>query len=142
MSGQHPARAWADLFDAMTHENYRAIGERAHPQIYFRDPFNEFTGIERLITLFAKMYADTKAARFSTHYVMEGDERSVLSWRFRCEVAVLGALDFDGLSEVHHDSDGLITRHVDYWDAGNEVYAKLPLLGAVLRRFKNRLALR
>lgn len=141
MSAQHPARLWAHLFDEMTPENYSALRDVAHPDIYFRDPFNEFHGVERLIALFAKMYEDTEGAAFKTNYILEGDVRSVLCWNFRCRVKVLGDLDFDGLSEVQHDAEGRITRHVDYWDAGSEVYAKVPLLGAVLRRFKNRLAL-
>jgi hypothetical protein len=36
------------------------------------------------------------------------------------------------------DSDGLITVHRDYWDAAEELYEKLPLVGGVMRWLKAR----
>ena len=49
----------------------------------------------------------------------------------------------EGLSEIvvvaayeHHlrfDGAGRVTLHRDYWDAAEELYAKLPLLGCLMR---------
>lgn len=49
-------------------------------------------------------------------------------------------MTIDGVSEVRFDSVGLITAHIDYWDAARQLYEKLPLLGGVLRMIRHRLA--
>jgi hypothetical protein len=33
---------------------------------------------------------------------------------------------------------GLVVLHRDYWDTGEELYARLPLLGAVMRWLRRR----
>jgi hypothetical protein len=36
------------------------------------------------------------------------------------------------------DAQGLITLHRDYWDAAEELYEKLPVLGGLMRWLKKR----
>lgn len=36
--------------------------------------------------------------------------------------------------------DGRIVLHRDYWDAAEELYAKLPVLGGLMRYLKRKLA--
>jgi hypothetical protein len=36
------------------------------------------------------------------------------------------------------DAQGLITWHRDYWDAAEELYEKLPVLGGLMRWVKKR----
>ena len=38
-----------------------------------------------------------------------------------------------GVSEVHVDAQGRVTEHIDHWDAGSQIYARLPVLGPVIR---------
>jgi hypothetical protein len=40
--------------------------------------------------------------------------------------------------QLHLDAIGLITLHRDYWDAAEELYEKLPLLGSLMRWLKRR----
>ena len=42
-------------------------------------------------------------------------------------------------SHLRFAADGRIAYHRDYWDAAEEVYEKVPLLGGLLRRIKRRL---
>ena len=43
-----------------------------------------------------------------------------------------------GASHLKLDAHGLITLHRDYWDAAEELYEKLPGVGAVMRWLKRR----
>jgi len=43
-----------------------------------------------------------------------------------------------GASHLLLDADGRITSHRDYWDAAEELYEKLPVLGALMRILKRR----
>jgi hypothetical protein len=45
-----------------------------------------------------------------------------------------------GASHVRLDECGKIRYHRDYWDAADELYAKLPLIEPVMRLLKRRLA--
>ncbi len=41
-----------------------------------------------------------------------------------------------GASHLRFAGDGRIAMHRDYWDAAEELYEKLPLLGALMRWLK------
>ena len=38
-----------------------------------------------------------------------------------------------GVSHLRFDDEGKVTHHRDYWDTGEELYAKLPLIGGAVR---------
>ena len=75
-----------------------------------------------------------------TAQVLQGSQ-CFLTWEFRFrfrshqpqqEQVILGA------SHLVFGPDGLITLHRDYWDAAEELYEKLPLLGSLMRWLKRR----
>jgi steroid Delta-isomerase len=43
-----------------------------------------------------------------------------------------------GCSHLKLSADGRIADHRDYWDAAEELYEKLPGVGALMRWFKRR----
>ncbi|NIR62068.1 MAG: nuclear transport factor 2 family protein, partial [Gammaproteobacteria bacterium] len=44
-----------------------------------------------------------------------------------------------GVSHVVFDRDGRVALHQDFWDAAGGLYEHVPLIGAVLRRIRQRL---
>ena len=44
----------------------------------------------------------------------------------------------EGSSYLQLNAQGLITLHRDYWDAAQELYEKLPVLGSLMRWLKRR----
>lgn len=68
---------------------------------------------------------------------------SMLSWEFRFQPRGWGRGQTQcirGVSHLKYAADGKIDYHRDYWDAAEELYMKLPLLGAVLRCLRKRLS--
>jgi len=45
-----------------------------------------------------------------------------------------------GSSHLKLAADGRIAWHRDYWDAAEELYEKLPVLGSLMRWLRQRLA--
>ena len=45
-----------------------------------------------------------------------------------------------GGSHLRFAPDGRIAEHRDYWDAAEELYAKLPVIGALMRWLRARAA--
>ena len=43
-----------------------------------------------------------------------------------------------GASHLRYDAAGLVAFHRDYWDAAEELYEKLPLIGSLMRWLKKR----
>jgi len=41
-----------------------------------------------------------------------------------------------GASHLRFDAAGKVVLHRDYWDAAEELYAKLPVLGGLMRYLK------
>ena len=41
-----------------------------------------------------------------------------------------------GVSHIRFDAAGKVNCHRDYWDAAEELYGKLRLMGSVVRLFK------
>ena len=44
-----------------------------------------------------------------------------------------------GMSEVIFAADGRVSLHVDHWDAAQQFYERLPVIGGVLRMIRSRL---
>jgi len=110
-------------------------------QARFKDPFNDVTGIPGIRRIFEHMFVALIAPRFVVTQQISQGEQCFLTWEFRfqfrkyqtgTEQVILGA------SHLVFDAHGLVVLHRDYWDAAEELYEKLPLVGGVMRWLKRR----
>jgi steroid delta-isomerase len=145
VSGQPNAAALARLVDF-----YESIGPGSLAQlaaIYaadaaFKDPFHDVRGIAPITAIFRHMYGQVGAPRFIvTTRVLQGAD-AFLTWDFtftmkRCSTATQ---TIRGATHVRFDGAGLVCLHRDYWDAAEELYEKLPLLGGLMRWLRRRAA--
>ncbi|AYR20512.1 nuclear transport factor 2 family protein [Alcaligenes faecalis] len=106
------------------------------PDAYFKDPFNEVRGVPAIRGIFEHMFTALQAPRFVITQQIVQDHRAFLEWEFRfrlrrwkpeVEQCIKGA------SFLSFDEQGRVSHHRDYWDAAEELYAKLPLLGVLMR---------
>ncbi|MCA0211969.1 MAG: nuclear transport factor 2 family protein [Proteobacteria bacterium] len=111
------------------------------PDAYFKDPFNEVRGVPAIEGIFRHMFDALQAPRFViTSRLVDGDQ-CFLVWEFRfafrnfhkeVEQVVHGG------SHLLLSPDGRIRSHRDYWDAAEELYEKLPVVGGLMRWLKRR----
>jgi steroid delta-isomerase len=104
----------------------------------FKDPFNEVRGLDAIRRIFEHMFATLHAPRFVVTGRVADADCAVLIWEFRFgergrERTIRGA------SHLTFDANGRISDHRDYWDAAEELYATLPLLGWLMRRLQRAL---
>ena len=90
---------------------------------YFKDPFNEVNRLEDIREIFARMFRQVADPRFVVSEKI-GDARGLKPQLLRV---------IHGASHLRFGGDGKITYHRDYWDTGEELYAKLPLIGGAVR---------
>jgi steroid delta-isomerase len=130
-------------WEGLTRERVATLDAVYAPEAYFRDPFNEVRGTTELRRIFAHMYETLEEPRFAiVETILEGD-RAVLVWDFdfRIKAWKPGVTHrIHGLSVVRFGPDGRVTYHRDYWDAAGELYAKLPLVGPLMRFLARRMA--
>ena len=70
--------------------------------------------------------------------VLESDV-AYIKWKFTGAVNTK-QLKLVGLSRVVFDEQGLVSEHIDYWDASEQFYMKLPIIGSILRFIRNKAA--
>ena len=143
---QAPASAIADIehfFTDMSPAHLARLGDVYSADAWFKDPFNEVRGLAAVRGIFQHMYDSLNQPRFIvTTRVMQG-RQCFLTWDFvfglrgqTTEITVRGASHL----WLAPGTDGRwrIERHRDYWDVAEELYEKLPLLGALMRWLKRR----
>jgi ketosteroid isomerase-like protein len=136
---QTPAQDLARFYEALTPASLAALDVRYAADARFKDPFNEVTGTAAIRRIFAHMFATTEAPRFVVTDCIEQGEQAMLGWEFHF-VLRGRALTVRGVTHLRFDADGRVVLHRDYWDAAEELYEQLPLLGGVMRLIKRRLS--
>lgn len=130
-------RFWAELSPATTID----LLALADPAMRFKDPFNDFRGADRVVAMLDHMFQNTEAPRFVVAHTAVADDTAFYRWDFTCRLRrPRTALDLAGVSEVRFGPDSRVVEHIDHWDAASQVYARIPVLGAVLRLLARRLA--
>ena len=133
------AQSYIRMFENLCTETITGMDVFVCPDIRFKDPFNDITGIGTFRALLNKTLNDVTEPTFHvTHQAWDGDVL-FLRWTFRGRVRVLGDWAVTGMSEIHFDAQGRVCAHIDHWDAGEQFYEKIPVIEFLLRAIKRRL---
>ncbi len=106
---------------------------------WFKDPFNEVRGIEPIRRIFGHMFVQVEQPRFKVIEAVRQGNQAFLTWdfTFRMKRFDTGTTQtIRGASHLRFAADGRVDMHRDYWDAAEELYEKLPLVGALMRWLK------
>lgn len=131
----------AAFFETLSPQSVAQLHTIYDAQARFKDPFNEVKGLPEIERIFRHMYVTLDQPHFVvTGQVVDGAQ-AFLTWEFRFrfkrfDTTTLQAVR--GASHVVFNEQGLVTMHRDYWDAAEELYEKLPVVGGVMRWLKKR----
>lgn len=106
--------------------------------VFFKDPFNEVRGLPDVVQIFSHMFEQVDNPRFVvTNHVLQGDQ-AFLTWDFLFRMKRFSTAEqcIRGATHLRFGPDGKANFHRDYWDAAEELYEKLPLLGSLMRGLK------
>lgn len=129
------------FFEAMTPASLDALDTIYSTNAYFKDPFNEVRGIAEVRQIFSHMYAALGQPRFVVTDCIAQGGQCFLSWNFEFYFKNLDPATLQtvrGGSHLKFTTGGLVDFHRDYWDAAEELYEKLPLVGSLMRWLKKR----
>jgi steroid delta-isomerase len=129
------------LFEALTPADVARLGEFYASDASFKDPFNAVRGVPAIQQVFEHMYRALESPRFVVRDVLAEGDQAFVSWEFRFRFRRFDR-DADqivrGGTHLVFAADGRIALHRDYWDAAEELYEKLPGVGALMRWLKRR----
>ncbi|GIK88450.1 MAG: nuclear transport factor 2 family protein [Burkholderiales bacterium] len=130
------------FYEALAPGDVERLGEVYAPNAYFRDPFNEVRGVAAIRGIFARMFEHLDDCRFTIRDVVADERGAMITWDLTFRLRQLRPREtrsIHGASHLRFDGGGRVVYHRDYWDAAEELYAKLPLIGPVMRWLQRRL---
>lgn len=130
----------AHWFQTLTPETLERVGEMYAHDAVFVDPFNQLTGLASVRAVYQHMFDTLKQPRFVVTQTVERERDGFMTWDFLFECRGQ-AQQISGCTQFKLDDQGLIILHRDYWDAAQQVYEKIPLLGSVVRMIRRKLSL-
>jgi steroid delta-isomerase len=129
------------FFESLRPDNLEQLSSIMTDDIHFVDPFNDVRGLEAVIKIFRHMFSSLEDPRFTvTHAAMSGGQqpRGLIRWDLNS--ALKGKpYHIVGMSEIGFAADGRACLHIDHWDAAAQFYARLPVVGWLLRTIRSRL---
>jgi steroid delta-isomerase len=107
---------------------------------FFKDPFNELDGINNIKLIFLEMFKKLNGPRFKFIDSLVSGEQAFVTWDFYFYIDKKKYV-IHGSSHLKFNKDSLIDYHRDYWDVGEELLLKIPLIKTFYHIFRKKLSL-
>ena len=132
------------FFEHLQPADVARIAELYTANAQFKDPFNEVQGLPAIEHIFAHMFEALGAPRFVITTQVQQGAQCFVTWDFLFAMprleggktqTIRGATHF----VLREEADvWRVAVHCDYWDAAEELYEKLPVVGGLMRWLKKR----
>ena len=131
----NPLDPLCDYFERLSPDNLDELDTHYAERAWFKDPFHEVTGVVAIRAILRHTFAKLPGARFRVTQRFPGaEQQAVILWEMDFVMPITRRpTTISGATHLVFDADGKVTRHRDYWDAAEELYARLPLLKWLMR---------
>ncbi|NKB44261.1 MAG: DUF2358 domain-containing protein [Alphaproteobacteria bacterium] len=142
MSEEHPAVAYVQFYEALSPETVSNLNSVVHDDVRFKDPFNDVVGLSAYTALLDAMFRAAPDIKFEVRNCAYDGDTCFMRWTSQGTVKALGKDPWiiQGMSELQFAADGRVVSHIDYWDAAAQFYERIPVVGAILRFIRRRVA--
>lgn len=143
MSTPHPAEKVIQFYENLARDTLKEIRQLYAEKAYFKDPFNEVTSIAEIEHVFAHLFEKMNYLRFEHVDLMTKGKEAMIQWRFHFCLRKdkdKKIFKIEGITVLHFDDSDKIVYHRDFWDAGEEIYEKIPGIGSMLRFLKRQIS--
>jgi len=130
--------AYARFYETLSPATLDGLRQLAAPGVRFKDPFNDVRGIEALLRATSAMFR-YGTPRFEILDRALSERAGYLLWRYTVDINAGKPWIIEGMTELRFDSQGRVIEHIDHWDAAEQFYERLPVVGTILRLIKRRL---
>lgn len=124
------------LYEQLTPDLIRQLDAFYAADAHFKDPFNDVHGVQAIAGIFDHMFDTLQNPHFIVTQKLVQGQQAFLAWEFhfrlrRWRPGIEQCIS--GATLLCFDAQGRVSQHRDYWDTAEELYEKLPLLGALMR---------
>jgi hypothetical protein len=129
------------FFEQLKPEDLQRLPALYATDARFKDPFNEVQGLAAIEGIFAHMFEALDSPHFIVTERIVQNHTCFLVWDFRFRFKRFDTRTWQtvrGGTHLIFNEAGLVTLHRDYWDAAEELYEKLPVVGGLMRWLKRR----
>ncbi|ATG73314.1 transcriptional regulator [Zobellella denitrificans] len=133
--------AFCELYRRLGPDGLAGLRQVYAEEVHFCDPAHDLHGLEALVDYFAGLFTHVGQCRFDIEQVMEQQGEAFVRWQMVFSHPRLNggrAVQVPGVSHLRFGER--VHYHRDYFDLGALLYEQVPVLGALIRALKRRLA--
>ena len=130
---------YRSYLETLTPESLDQLSDYVSDDVRFKDPLNDVQGVTAMKRVLSHMFESVADIRFTVRKFSYNDKTCFMDWNF---AGVLNgkAWSFDGASVITFTLSGQVSEHIDYWDAAQNFYERLPIIGSLLAWVRRKIA--
>lgn len=129
------------FLETLTAKRLDRLAEIVDADVRFVDPFNDVRGADEMARVFQHMFDNVSDVQFSVRHMSSDGLTCLMDWHFKGRLRGSNWA-FDGASVIQFGNDGRVRSHVDYWDAAQNFYERIPFIGRLLAAVRQQIAIR
>ena len=136
------ALRFSRFYNGLALDSLTGLAEVYDEAVTFIDPVTSHRGLASLSVYFGRLLAATTAGEFTINQMRFGDTDGWVTWTMNFRHPRLNRGEWiavEGVSVMELRSNRIVFQR-DYYDMGEMVYERLPLLGRLVRKLRERLA--
>lgn len=109
---------------------------------YFSDTLKELSGAATIEDYLARTAESTESCTVDFLDLSSHDGEYYFRWMMHIKFKKFKKGEVQssiGMTHIRFNKEGKVSFHQDYWDSGANLFEKIPVLGAVIRKIKGRL---
>jgi len=137
-----PLDRFKNMFNQLDKNHLELLEQIYTPDVKFRDPVHTLNGLPALRDYYSRLYEGVLSCQFTFEAEVIESQQGMLAWVMRFQHRRFRAgetLELSGISQLQFLDDGRVHNHRDYFDMGEFIYERAPILGSVIRAIKKRL---
>lgn len=130
------------VFNGLNSQTMHLVYEFYATDVKFEDPIGSHDGVESVKKYYENLYQNVESIRFDfSHHVCEADQ-CVSMWTMHLKAKKLNGgepIAVIGNSFFKFNKEGKVAYHRDYFDMGEFIYERIPVLKNIINFIKERL---
>ncbi len=132
-----------NAFDHLDKDHMNIVEEFYDQNAVFQDPLHKITGTKAIREYYSGLYKNVESIRFEYKRTSEAEDLVTLEWRMYLKSPSLNSgqeVTLDGVSLITFGGkEGKVIFHRDYFDLGEFIYERIPILRSVIVFIKNKM---
>jgi hypothetical protein len=132
-----------DAFNQLDINNLDVVDDFYDKKAVFQDPIHKIKGVSAIRNYYKGLYSKVDSIIFKFNHASESNGVVTLEWTMLLKTPVLNfgkQISLDGVSIIKFGGkEGKVVFHRDYFDLGEFVYERIPVLSTIIKVIKSKM---